>query len=115
MKWFKQIQAWDQTHDLKENSMRFVGKHIPAVVLAALSSALAASVCSAQTADTSSANQIMVSSITLDSFCPPNPRSTQAAFDSVQRTMIISGMNFAFGGVTPVVNIGCGTFQRNFK
>ena len=94
--------------------MRFLGKNTVAVVLAVLLPVVALSVSRAQTPDSHSANQLEVSSATLDSSCGLDTHSATPAFNSSLRTLIIYGRNFTNTGATPAVNIGCGGFQKTF-
>src|SRR5262245_24084656 len=97
--------------------MRSMMRLASAAALAILVSASMAPVSLAQTPDTNSEIQLIVSNVTLDDFCPQRPQSVAPAFDSALRTMTISGTNFNNyivnnQAVTPVVTIGQGPFQR---
>ena len=66
--------------------MRFSPKHLVAAAFGALLPALVVSIGGAQTLDTSSINQLAISSTTLNALCPPNPTASETAFANVQHS-----------------------------
>ena len=79
-------------------------KRLVAPLFGALALTLMASVSSAQVGafDTGSSNQLKITNATLGGFCPPS-QTNENAFDHVDRTLYVWGVNF---GSTPIAVIG---------